>query len=277
MQRSHRSSKHSRNRGSVAPGPKKFTPPPDETTYIQDQRYILYVKKTQPASREAMKLATPLLDYQVFVVDVKEDLEPEDIPPWLNGTPCLVHTNTQMAYKGSMVLEELQRIVEEDDGTGLVTSMKPADWLKNCARFEPELGDDPDELRKFMEDDNRKITEKELRRFNRMREKQQGQNSYGNAQLGYIEDDEYSNLFNSRSGIQNKKVTDDEIQAYMARREQLPARCKRPPRHANQKLRAKSEKTSAITAEHIKRYQKKRTDYPKRLQRPAIPGRRPRH
>ena len=84
-----------------------------------DREYVLYVGRSAddpsracPGSAVAAMLVEQVRD-AVHVQDTEELLRRGKLPPWLDGTPVLVHRASRYAFKGSSCLTQLQAVAEE--------------------------------------------------------------------------------------------------------------------------------------------------------------------
>ena len=254
----------SRSKGSQ----KKFHTPPEDTVYFQDQRYILYIRQTQKASREAKKVAAPILEYQVHVIDVDEL---EERPAWLRGTPTLVDVNRKKAFMGSAVLDELNYIITTDDGTGPRTACQPSGWLKGMARIDPDLDDDPAEKAAFLSD-RKGISDGEVQRYNRMRAESGTINEppAGAGQgLGQIDMDLDEDMGDYFTEDMDRKLSSRDVEAYVEQRNNQPRR-RGPPTARSAGVPISDSRRKYVTDDKIQRHLKKRQQVP---QRTALPRR----
>ena len=93
------------------------------------RNYILYIKAPQratdeqgkivivdidPASTKALQQIIPI-EQDIWIEDVTK-LPPNQIPPWLNGTPILLSTQLELIWKGTQCFRMIERLCSQPMG-----------------------------------------------------------------------------------------------------------------------------------------------------------------
>lgn len=241
---------------------RQFQPPPEDVDYFQDKRYILYIRSGQKASQLALKVAAPIVNYHIKVEPV-EELDINERPEWLKGTPTLVDLNQKKVFMGRAVLDELEAVIETDDGTGPRTACQPSPWLQNMERFSPDIEDDDEDESQFL-NENRKINERDISRYSKLRSQTSASipPPGSNKPLGKIEgiEDGMSGYYEDNM---DKKVSQQDLMSYMQRRDNMPRRSG-PPSQRSGSMAISDTNRRSVTDDRIQSYLERRQQVPQR-------------
>ena len=85
-----------------------YVKPPVRTS---DESGRLVIADVDPKSTEALKMITPV-EQDIWIQDVTA-IPPNQIPPWLNGTPILVSFNLGLLWRGTQCFKMIERLCSQ--------------------------------------------------------------------------------------------------------------------------------------------------------------------